>query len=253
MNELMTLTFQGSNIRMVMRDGEPWWVARDVCEALEIQNVTQAMGRLDDDERAMFNIGPQGETNIVNEPGLYGLVLGSRKPEAREFKRWVTHDVLPSIRRTGSYSVEGRYGPQTMVGQFAIPTTYSGAMRLAADLQEKVEEQKATIQLMAPKAEFHDRVTDSRDAQSIREVAKILGTGQNRMFAWLRGQRILMSDNTPYQEYVNAGYFRLIQQTWTDRAGEDHLTTKTLVTGKGLTWIQRRWDQDNGHSPLRVV
>lgn len=95
-------------IRTTTVDGEPWFVAVDVCRALEVQNVTQALARLDDDERSMFNIGRQGETNVVNEPGLYTLVLGSRKPEAKAFKRWITHEVLPSIRKTGVYATDSR-------------------------------------------------------------------------------------------------------------------------------------------------
>jgi prophage antirepressor-like protein len=91
-------------IRTVIRDGEPWFVAADVCRALDVQNITQAVHRLDSDERAMFNIGRQGKANAVNEFGLYNLTLQSRKPEARAFKRWVTHEVLPAIRRTGGYS-----------------------------------------------------------------------------------------------------------------------------------------------------
>lgn len=79
-----------------MIDGEPWFVAADVCALLDVKNVTQAVGRLDGDERTMFNIGRQGDSSIVSEPGLYSLILGSRKPEATKFKRWVTHDVLPS-------------------------------------------------------------------------------------------------------------------------------------------------------------
>ena len=93
-------------IRTITRDGEPWFVAVDVCRVLEVQNVTQALSRLDDDERSMLNIGRQGETNVVNEPGLYTLVLGSRKPEAKAFKRWITHEVLPSIRKTGVYATD---------------------------------------------------------------------------------------------------------------------------------------------------
>lgn len=117
---------------------------------------------------------------------------------------------------------------------------------------------EAKVAELTPKAEFHDRVAASSDAISIREAAKVLGTGQNRLFAWLRGQRILMADNQPYQEYLDAGYFRLIEQTWEDRAGNVHVSPKTLVTGKGLTWLQKRWDQDrvgvdSRRPPLRVV
>ncbi len=95
---------QFGEIRTVKQNGDILFVAADVCRALEIKNVTQAVFRLDEDERSMFNIGRQGNTNVVNEYGLYNLVLASRKPEAKAFKRWITHEVLPSIRKTGSYS-----------------------------------------------------------------------------------------------------------------------------------------------------
>ncbi|MGX8703105.1 MAG: BRO-N domain-containing protein, partial [bacterium] len=96
---------QFGEVRTVEIDGEPWFVAADVCRALDLSNPTMALGRLDEDERSKLSIGRQGETGIVNEPGLYGLVLGSRKEEAKSFKRWVKHDVLPAIRRTGTYTV----------------------------------------------------------------------------------------------------------------------------------------------------
>lgn len=102
--------FQHENfgqIRTLSVDGTPWFVAVDICKALEHSNTTMALERLDDDERAKFNLGhPMNETNFVNEYGLYSLVLGSRKPEAKAFKRWITHEVIPSIRKTGSYSVK---------------------------------------------------------------------------------------------------------------------------------------------------
>ena len=96
---------QFGQIRSIEKDGEPWFVAVDVCQALDIQNTSDAIKRLDDDERAMFNLGRQGKANMVNEYGLYNLILASRKTEAKEFKRWITHEVIPSIRKTGSYTV----------------------------------------------------------------------------------------------------------------------------------------------------
>lgn len=96
-------TYGDATIRTVTVGGEPWFVAKDVCDALGISNPTDALKRLDDDERARFNLGRQGEANIVNEPGLYSLILASRKPEAKAFKRWITHEVLPAIRRDGGY------------------------------------------------------------------------------------------------------------------------------------------------------
>lgn len=94
-------------IRVVVRDGEPWFVAADVCRVLELANTSMTLERLDDDERSKFNLGRQGDAWCVNEPGLYSLVLGSRKPEAKAFKRWITHEVIPSIRKTGGYTFDG--------------------------------------------------------------------------------------------------------------------------------------------------
>lgn len=105
MNELQTFNSpEFGKIRAVEKDGEPWFVAADVCRALEISNPTDAIKRLDVDERARFNLGhPMNETNCVNEPGLYTLVLGSRKRDAKAFKRWITHEVIPTIRKHGAY------------------------------------------------------------------------------------------------------------------------------------------------------
>ncbi len=94
----------GREVRVIDQNGDPWWVANDVCAVLGIRNVTQAVAQLDEDERSMFNIGRQGEVNIINEPGLYALILRSRKSEAKAFKRWITHEVLPQIRKTGVYA-----------------------------------------------------------------------------------------------------------------------------------------------------
>lgn len=109
MNELKIFeNKQFGTIRAIEKDGAPWFVAADVCRALEIANTTDALSRLDEDEKYRLNLGlPGGVTWCVNEPGLYALVLGSRKPEAKAFKRWITHEVLPSIRKTGSYTFDG--------------------------------------------------------------------------------------------------------------------------------------------------
>lgn len=102
---MQIFNYEQNKVRTIRKDGEPWFIAADVCEVLDLQNSTQAVGRLDDDEKAMLNIGLSGgDTNIINEPGLYSLILGSRKPEAKAFKRWITHEVIPAIRKTGTYS-----------------------------------------------------------------------------------------------------------------------------------------------------
>ncbi len=105
-NKIQAFDFNERAVRCIMKDGEPWWVAKDVCEVLDIQNVTQAIERLDEDERSMFFLGRQGDANIISESGLYTLILRSNKPEARSFRRWVTHEVLPTLRKTGHYSID---------------------------------------------------------------------------------------------------------------------------------------------------
>jgi len=149
MSNLIPFDYHGKEVRTVSIDGEPWFVAKDVCDILDIQNATQAVDRLDEDEVTIFNIGSQsGETNIITESGLYSLTLGSKKPEAKPFKRWVTHDVIPAIRRNGSYSVK----PMTQ------------AELTAAIAQNQVEiERKANAALdTANKA--NDRVNTALDA-----------------------------------------------------------------------------------------
>lgn len=122
-NELQVFQYcQTMDVRMVMRGDEPWWVASDVCKVLDVDR-TQ-IRRLDDDEKGVCSIPTPGgvqEMSVINESGLFALVLGSRKPEAKAFKRWVTHEVLPSIRRTGRYEMETRMCPITLKGPDAAP------------------------------------------------------------------------------------------------------------------------------------
>ena len=106
-NALQVFSYNGNNVRTVERNGDIWFVAKDVCDVLDIQNTTQAIQNLDNDERAMFYIGRQGEANIISESGVYALVLRSNKPEAKNFSRWVRKEVLPTIRRTGAYFANG--------------------------------------------------------------------------------------------------------------------------------------------------
>lgn len=126
---------------------------------------------------------------------------------------------------------------------FLVPKTLPEALRLAADLADTVEEQKAVIVALAPKAEFHDAVASAINCQTVQEAAKVLCTGQNRLFKWLRERGLLMHDNQPYQSALDAGYFRLVEKQYKDKRGESHTYTQTLVTGKGLAYIQRRFSE----------
>lgn len=226
--------YEGSKVRTAVVNGEPWFVAPDVCAVLEIANSRDAVGRLDEDEKGVVSTDTPGGKQavaIISEAGLYSLVLGSRKPEAKAFKRWITHEVIPSIRKDGLYvTPELLFNPDHLLRV---------TQRLAEEYHGRLEAE-AKVKELAPKADFFDDVTTADDAQSVRDVAKVLGTGQNRLYQELRGSGVLMNNNQPYQEFLDRGYFRVIEQTWTDRDGNTHLTTKTLVTGKGLTWLHKR-------------
>ena len=125
-------------------------------------------------------------------------------------------------------------------GWAAIPQTLPEALRLAADLAEQKAKAEAQLAIAAPKAQFHDAVTEAINCQSVQEVAKVLGTGSNRLFKFLRDEGLLMRDNLPYQQHLDAGHFRVVEKQYNDGRGESYTYTRTLVTGKGLAYIQKR-------------
>lgn len=194
-------------------------VANHVCD--EDKGVTE-----------MMTPGGRQKLTIINESGLYSLIFGSKLESAQKFKKWVTSEVLPSIRRTGSFSVQTK---------FNVPTTFAEALRLAADQQDKIEEQAKLLEEQKPKVEFFDTVADSKTAISMNDVAKVLGIkgmGRNNLFEFLRNEKILMSNNVPFQIYVDRGYFRVIEQKYM-KNGEPCMNIKTLVYQKGVDFINK--------------
>ena len=155
MNELQQLfNFRGQELRMIEMQDQPWFVAKDVCEILDIKNVTQALQRLENNERSMFNIGRQGNVNIVNEPGLYELIFASRKAEAKEFKKWVKTEVLPSIRKNGVYSVANVVPLNDKQSLVAL-------MKLSAITAEETEELKQVTTVHSQKlSELESKVDE---------------------------------------------------------------------------------------------
>lgn len=220
-------------VRTVMVSDEPWFVAADVCKALELSNPTVAVSRLDEDERTKFNLGRQGEGIIVNEAGLYSLILGSRKPEAKVFKRWITHDVIPAIRKTGGYI----QGEESMSDDDLIARALVMAQKKIELREQQLKEKDAQLELQKPKVDFADHVTDSDNAIDMGTFAKYaqkqgITMGRNTLFKWLRDHGVLMDNNVPYQRYLNAGWFRVIENIYNTGSGQ-YTTPKTLVTGKG--------------------
>ena len=170
MNELQKFMYSDKEVRVVVKEGEPWFVTADVCKVLEVTNPTVALDRLDNDERAKFNLGRQGETNIVNEPGLYSLILGSRKKEAKAFKRWITHDVIPAIRKFGGYLTPEAAEKALQDPDFII--------RLATALKEERAKRMALEEEnlhLRPKALYCDSVLDSEGLIATNIIAKDYG------------------------------------------------------------------------------
>lgn len=226
-------------VRTMVINDEPWFVGKDVAEALGYgigKSLANAVANhvCDEDKGVTEMMTPGGRQNvtIINESGLYSLIFGSKLESAQKFKKWVTSEVLPSIRRTGSFSVQPK---------FNVPTTFAEALRLAADQQEKIEEQAKLLEEQKPKVEFFDTVADSKTAISMNDVAKVLGIkgmGRNNLFEFLRNEKILMSNNVPFQIYVDRGYFRVIEQKYM-KNGEPCMNIKTLVYQKGVDFISK--------------
>lgn len=244
MNELQVFNnAMFGNVRIILQDNEPWFVAKDVCDCLEINNSRQALSRLDYDEKnsVILNDGTAGnpEKSIVNEYGLYSLVLSSRKPEAKEFKRWITHEVLPALRKTGSYSLN-------------IPQTLPEALRAYADEVEQHNKTKALVEAQRPKVIFADAVSSSNTDILIGDLAKLLNQnghniGQNRLFERLRNEGFLISRkggsyNMPTQRAMELGLFRIKETAITHSDGRTSINKTPKVTGKGQLYFINRYE-----------
>lgn len=236
-DRVSTFTFHLSDsasftVRAMLRDDGPWFVAADVCAALTIGNSRDALDRLDADEKGVGSIDTLGGLQrlaTVNESGLYSLILGSRKPEAKPFKRWVTSEVLPAIRKTGAYAAAP-----------ALPQTFAQALRALADKTEEAERQAAALALAAPKVEMVDRYMDATGTQTFRQVAKLLGAKEPAFRAFLAARRILYQIGgtwTPYAEHLDAGRFVVK----TGSADNGHAFSTARFTPKGVAWVTGLW------------
>lgn len=251
-NSIQRFDFKGAALRtLIDENGEPWFVAKDVCDILEISNPSDALKRLDDDERSRFNLGRQGETNIVNEAGLYVLVLGSRKPEAHEFKRWVTHEVLPQIRRTGGYIPTTDADDDMTILAKAVMI----GQRTMEAQKQKIAAQQSRIDELQPKASAWDNFVDIPDALSVRDSAKLLSNlgrpvGQTELFEWLDRHDWIFRENKHWsarQSRINAGHLMMVpsKSHGTHKDGTPFAFPPTVkVTRKGLELIARRFGEE---------
>lgn len=248
MNELQIFnSSEFGQIRTVTKDNEPWFVATDICKALELSNPTKAMERLDEDEKSKLNLGLSGgATNCVNEFGLYNLVLASRKQGAKEFKRWITHEVIPSIRKSGGYIA----GQEHMSDAELMAKALLVAQKQIEQRNAIIEQQKAKIEADKPKTIFADAVSTSKTSILVGDLAKLIcqngyQIGQKRLFEWLRNNGYLIksgnSYNMPMQRYVEQGLFEVKESSVQNPDGSVRITKTTKVTGKGQIYFVNKF------------
>ena len=233
----------------VTEDGIPWFVGKDVADNLGYQNGSRDINRhvdAEDRRKAMVFDGNQDkETILINESGLYSLILGSKLPKAKEFKRWVTAEVLPAIRKTGGYVndtaqfVESYFGQLEPSQKHALTMMFEESKRMSAQLKEQ-----------APKVLFANAVETAHNSILIGDLAKIIrqngvDIGQKRLFEWLRQNGYLIKDgqskNMPTQKAMEMSLFEVKESTINNPDGSVRITRTTKVTGKGQTYFVKKF------------
>lgn len=235
MNDMQTFTYNSNEVRTVEMNGEPWFVLKDVCEVLGIANPTAVAERLEDDERAKSDLGRQGAGWVINESGLYNVILRSDKPEAKPFRKWVTSEVLPSIRKHGAYMT-----PETLQAAILNPDTM---IQLCQQLKAEQDKNAALTaansqltvdkQIMQPKADYFDELVDRNLLTSFRETAKQLEIKEKVLIQFLLEKKYIYRDKKgklmPYAE-KNNGLFE-VKECFNEKT--QWSGTQTLVTPKG--------------------
>ena len=242
-NEIQQFDFKGASLRTLTdEEGEPWFVLKDCMSILDLGNPTETVKMFDKDEfsttEVIDSIGRRQQTYIISEPGLYRLVMKSRKPEAKEFQRWVTHEVLPSIRKHGGY----------MAGQERM-TPEQMALASMRWLQSKVDEQAKQLKAQEGKVLFANAVETARTSILVGDFAKILKSngidiGSRRLFAWLREHGWLIkakgsSWNMPTQKAMDLHLFEIKETTISHSDGHTTINKTPKMTGKGQTYFAR--------------
>ena len=248
MSNLKIYKYGSSELRTIEKDGGLWWVLKDVCDVLGLSNPTMIASRLDEDEKDIFKTKPdlgmdipnRGMT-IINESGLYNVILRSDKPQAKNFKRWVTHEVLPSIRRHGAYMSE-----KTLEQALTSPDFLIQLATKLKDEQNARRKLEAQIEQDAPKVLFAKAVETAHNSILIGDLAKLLrqngvDTGQKRLFELLRKEGYLIksgsSYNMPTQRAMDMGLFEVKESTINNPDGSVRISRTTKVTGKGQTYF----------------
>ncbi|WHY76243.1 BRO family protein [Neobacillus sp. WH10] len=225
----MNFIYEHKQVRTIEQNNAIWFVAKDICEILDHSQVSKAVERLDDDEKLMgtlFLSGQNRETWLVNESGLYSLILTSRKAEAKQFKRWITHEVLPTIRKTGGYIAN-----EDMFIQTYLPHADNQTKLMFRATLETVRKQNEQMAIMQPKADYFDRLVDRNLLTNFRDTAKELEIGQRTFINWLVEKGFVYRDQQgklkPYGKY-SPELFKMKEFERNGKAG-----VQTMITPKG--------------------
>lgn len=242
MNELTVFNNEEfGEIRTITIDDEPWFVAADVCRALEIGNPTDATHRLDADEKMITLVSIEGNRRgnpnmtVVNEPGLYTLILSSRKPEAKAFKRWITHDIIPTIRKTGGYVndaaqfIDSYFGQLDSAQKHALTMIFNESKRMTAQLKEQ-----------APKVDFYDTFVSPNKCTGLRDTAKELGISERKFVNFLIDEKYLYRTPAqqlrPYAKKSNEGLFET--KDWYTKS--DIVKIRVFFTPQGKQFFHKK-------------
>jgi len=216
-NTPIPFTYESNAVRVIDRDGEPWFVAADVCAVLQVKNTSDAIRRLDDDEVTLDQIeGSHRQINLINESGLYSLILRSDKPEAKPFRKWVTSQVLPTIRKTGGYGTPN------------VPANFADALQLAADQARQIAD-------MQPKAEQYDSFISADGMVCLRDAMRTVNAMPIKGIEALKAKGVLCYEGgalTPKVYYLQQGYFAVKQ-----RIVDGETRKQTMGTPKGMAWL----------------
>lgn len=228
-------------VRSILIDGDPWFVAADVCKALELEKTNRALSRLDDDEKGAHSVSTPGgrqRMSIISESGLYSLILGSRKPEAKAFKRWITHEVIPSIRKHGAYMTDS-----LLDALEAHPEAVPEYLNRLRSENARNRELTRRLRIALPKAEYYDAFVDPADCTNIRTTAKELGVPEKQFTRYLEEKKYLFRDKNrklfPRAVKKSAGLF-LVRDFYTERGKLGHYT---LITPAGKRHFLERTDE----------
>lgn len=233
MNNIQIFKYENNDVRTVEMNGEPWFVLKDVCEVLGISNHKMTVQRLDPDEVSLTDLidsmGRQQATTIINESGLYNVILRSDKPEAKPFRKWVTSEVLPSIRKHGGYIA----GQDQLTPEELMAKALQVANKTLAEREARISALTVQNAIMAPKAEYFDELVDRNTLTSFRDTAKELGVSPKAFVDWLRAKKYIYRDKkgklVPYAD-KNDGLFE-VKECYNEKTKWSGV--QTLVTPKG--------------------